>query len=101
MPSGRPRPNCRPDQSRSRTIAPCEWGGLLESKVTRFKIYYEVTATTVGAKLFYFPIRKGRPCACGLRKPTPLRSAMGPVDVLLKARRRIGTGPARDGTAPK
>ena len=24
-----------------------------------------------------------------------------PVDVLLKARRRIGTGPARDGTAPK
>src|ERR1700721_286104 len=32
---------------------------LLAPETARFKIYYEVTATTAGAKFFYNPIRKG------------------------------------------
>lgn len=32
---------------------------LLAPETTSFKIYYEVTATTAGAKFFYNPIRKG------------------------------------------
>jgi hypothetical protein len=32
---------------------------LLAPETARFKIYYEVTATTAGAKYFYNPIRKG------------------------------------------
>jgi hypothetical protein len=52
---------------------------LLGPETAGFRIYYEVTATTPGAKFFYNPIRKGswddRPEA---------------VDVLLKARRRVG-----------
>jgi hypothetical protein len=32
---------------------------LLEPETASFKIYYEVTATTAGAKFFYNPIRKG------------------------------------------
>lgn len=32
---------------------------LLEPGTARFRIYYEVTATTAGAKVFYNPIRKG------------------------------------------
>ena len=32
---------------------------LLEPGSGRFKIYYEVTATTAGAKYYYNPIRKG------------------------------------------
>ncbi len=32
---------------------------LLEPETASFKIYYEVTATTAGAKYFYNPIRKG------------------------------------------
>src|ERR1700750_335403 len=33
---------------------------LLAPETASFKIYYEVTATTAGAKVFYNPIRKGR-----------------------------------------
>ena len=32
---------------------------LLAPETSSFKIYYEVTATTAGAKFFYNPIRKG------------------------------------------
>src|SRR6202011_2710365 len=32
---------------------------LLAPETSSFKIYYEVTATTTGAKFFYNPIRKG------------------------------------------
>ncbi len=32
---------------------------LLAPEISTFKIYYEVTATTAGAKFFYNPIRKG------------------------------------------
>ncbi len=32
---------------------------LLAPETASFKIYYEVTATTAGAKFFYNPIRKG------------------------------------------
>src|SRR5215475_10781644 len=32
---------------------------LLAPETSSFKIYYEVTATTPGAKFFYNPIRKG------------------------------------------
>src|ERR1700745_265907 len=32
---------------------------LLAPETASFKIYYEVTATTAGAKYFYNPIRKG------------------------------------------
>ena len=32
---------------------------LLEPETASFKIYYEVTATTAGARSFYNPIRKG------------------------------------------
>ena len=32
---------------------------LLEPETASFKIYYEVAATTAGAKFFYNPIRKG------------------------------------------
>jgi hypothetical protein len=32
---------------------------LLAPETSSFKIYYEVTATTAGAKYFYNPIRKG------------------------------------------
>ena len=32
---------------------------LLDPASASFKIYYEVTATTAGAKFFYNPIRKG------------------------------------------
>ncbi len=32
---------------------------LLDPATASFKIYYEVTATTAGAKVFYNPIRKG------------------------------------------
>ncbi|HTB89997.1 MAG TPA: hypothetical protein VK743_18675, partial [Steroidobacteraceae bacterium] len=32
---------------------------LLDPETASFKIYYEVTATTAGAKFFYNPIRKG------------------------------------------
>src|SRR5579875_2723153 len=32
---------------------------LLAPETASFKIYYEVTATTAGAKSFYNPIRKG------------------------------------------
>src|ERR1700733_1258338 len=33
--------------------------GLLAPETASFKIYYEVTATTAGARFFYNPIRKG------------------------------------------
>src|ERR1700719_2847028 len=32
---------------------------LLAPETASFKIYYEVTATTAGAKVFYNPVRKG------------------------------------------
>src|ERR1700721_2306216 len=44
---------------------------LLAPETASFKIYYEVTATTAGAKFFYNPIRKGS-AACDAMRGTPL-----------------------------
>src|SRR5215475_1391521 len=65
--SGTWRASAQPQESNPSTSAPIQQTEtdeytryeLLAPESSSFKIYYEVTATTAGAKVFYNPIRKG------------------------------------------